>query len=122
MFSPAKYYGRLSQDGQEPLHWSDQNDVPFRGDPPLMMRDEEAEQVPVVADAHSEILTLPDQQARYDEIHDLCINGLGSIRKEIFSAFDDQGRIRVFLAWYRMFRQSPAKSQDFLGLALRGRR
>jgi hypothetical protein len=80
--SISKYFG-LPQDPQgAPLYWNEADTIPFRGLPPNMLKGDEIEQIPRVYDAKAEVLVLPQDIVRYQEI--------------------------VFMCWLEMYRQAPS--------------
>ncbi len=104
----SKYFGTSHDAEGNPLFWSKPGNYPFRGIPPAMLKGEEMDQIPLVYDAKSELLQLPKDQKRYDEIIDHCANGWWQLRHERFIERSDQpGTLGVFLAWLEIYGETP---------------
>lgn len=105
----SKYFGTPKDSDGNPLYWSNPDSFPFRGMPPTMLKGDEIEQIPLVFDAKSELLELPRDQKRYDEIIDHCANGWWHLRHERFIDLTskDPERILVFMAWLEVYGETP---------------
>jgi hypothetical protein len=106
--SISKYFG-LPQDPQgAPLYWNEADTIPFRGLPPNMLKGDEIEQIPRVYDAKAEVLVLPQDIVRYQEIVDHCANGAWCLRHEKFEYDASNKTYTVFMCWLEMYRQAPS--------------
>lgn len=104
----SKYFGTPQDPSGNPLFWGEPGGFPFRGMPPTMLKGDEIENIPLVYDAKSQLLELPKDQKRYDEIIDHCANGWWHLRHEKFFDFDGtKGTMMVFVAWLEIYGENP---------------
>ena len=111
----SKYFGTREDSSGNKLFWSQHGEYPFRGNPPAMMKDEEFEQIPLSYDASSELIELPKDQKRYDEIIDHCANGWWQLRHERFIEHtkEDPPRLMVFVAWLEIYGEIPGNKSPW---------
>lgn len=105
--SISKYFGTPQDSEGTPLYWNAAEDFPFRGLPPTMLKKDEIEQIPQVYDAKAEVLTLPADLKRYQEIIDHCANGAWFLRHEMFEYDKESKTYTVFMSWLEIYRQTP---------------
>jgi hypothetical protein len=104
----SKYFGTPMDPSGKPLFWGEPGEFPFRGMPPTMLKGDEIEDIPLVYDAKSELLELPKDQQRYNEIIDHCANGWWQLRHEKFFDMNaEKGTLTVFLAWLEIYGETP---------------
>lgn len=106
--SLSKYFGESSDANGAPLFWPGVDEYPFRGSnvPPMLKKDE-IEQIPLVLDAKAEVLTLPKDIKRYEEIIDRCANGWYSMRFEKTNYDAEKREYIVFLSWVEVYGELP---------------
>jgi hypothetical protein len=105
--SISKYFGTPSDSSGKPLFWSPQDDYPFRGTPPSLLKKEEMDQIPIVYDAKAAVLQLPDEIEKYQDVIDRCANGLYILRHEKFEYDQTSKKYTVFLSWLEVYGQTP---------------
>lgn len=103
----SKYFGQRKDSNGSPLSWSGPDNFPFRGIPPTMLKNDEADQIPLVYDAKVKILTLPGQEKEYEEIVDRCANGWYQLRHERIDWNPTEGKYTIFLQWLEIYGEIP---------------
>lgn len=112
--SLRKYFDIRSDQAGNILHWPGTADgYPFRGPEVPVTTQGEYEQLPIVYDAKSKLLIIPDDLDEYNNIIDKCANGWFVLRHEKFLNNEATGTIRVFLSWLEIYGEKPSEKSAF---------
>ena len=106
----AAKYRSLSHDASgQPIVWPGTPEgFPFRGEVKAPVKQQEWEETPHEFDVHTEVLTLPGQMERYDEILDKVANGLWLLRRETPPSYNPTtGTYHVMITWLEPYGTPP---------------
>lgn len=100
MPTPSKYFGTPKDPLGNSLQWPGTMDgFPVRAEKPAATTREEYERLQHQFDFHSEVLTLPTDKARYEEVKDRIANGLWLQSQEQIHFVPQDKTFIVFLSW-----------------------
>ncbi len=105
--SLSKYFGEASDSQGTPLWWGAEDEPPFRGMPPTMLKGDEIDEIPVVYDAKVAVFMLPGQEAEYQRVIDRCSNGAWKLRFEKVDYDESSGKYRILISWLEIYKQTP---------------
>lgn len=105
---PSKYFSRTQDDHGNQLNWPGTVDgYPVIGKPGAMMRTEETEDIPLEYYFGAEMLTLPQDLARYIEIKDRITNGLWVQSREEVNYDPEAKEYNVLITWVEPYGRAP---------------